>query len=207
MKTILTVTASFLLTIGMIAWLALSQQHPTVEKMKKAVTGYLAPAAVQMEDNRIMAMRMDVYRNEGAEYMGLAQQSLEEGWRLIKPYLPNADTIKAYEDRMGRLPTMDFDARGAEIEAILERWIFEIDFYADRTTGDTVRTSYWNKLKNGAPAQLFYDMEFNLMSIRHALGRINPANPEKLWNSMEWSLIKVDIERQRWLLEVCRKRP
>lgn len=207
MKTILTVTASFLLTIGMIAWLALSQQHPTVEKMKKAVTGYLAPAAVQMEDNRIMAMRMDVYRNEGAEYMSLAQQSLEEGWRLIKPYLPNAETVKTYEERMSRLQTMDLNARGAEIEAILERWIFEVDFYADRTMGTTVRTNQWLQLKNQAPAQLFYNMEFNLMSIRHAIGRVNPDNPEKLWNLMEWSLIKADIERQRWYLEMCHKRP
>ncbi len=183
MKTIATVTASLLVITGII-WMALSHQK-----------------------NPTMRMREDVYRNEGAEYLGVAQESLEEGWRLIKPYLPNAETVKAYEERMDRLQGLNLDARGAEIEAILERFIFEIDFYADRTTGSTTRTSEWHRLKNAAPADLFYDMEFNLLPIRNALSRVNPENPETLRDLKEWSHIKAGIERQRMFLKMAHNRP
>lgn len=188
MKTIATVTAASLLVIGII-WMALSHQ--------------MQMAAEEQQVDQF-------FREVDAKYLALAEESAKEGLRLVRPYLPNEETHRAYAKKVEAIRSMAAtEGRWKQIADVLEADIVAIDDYADRTTGSTTRTEAWNKIKNSAPAGILYEMEENLKGFGFAVYELAPSNPKRphslkeIRDDQRYRIIGA-IERQQMFLDIAR---
>ncbi len=216
MKTILTVTASFLITLGIFCMAALShREDPAVEKAEKAVTKFVTQVFQTSEEKEELDQ---LFKKLDTDYLVLAEESAREGLRILHPYLPNEAAYQAYAQKVESIRSMPpSETRWKAIADILEAYIVEIDNYTNRKMGFD-RTEAWLHVKYAAPAMLFYNMEENLKSLGSKVYMFAPAyyqrptSVEKMradkygyGNLLQWEL-NSDFERQRLLIQDARSR-